>query len=324
MSVYKEPMTWLCQAIDSILCQTFSDFEFIIVCDNPYYEDGIMKLREYAEKDSRIRLMFNDENIGLTKSLNKALKIATGEYIARMDADDISFSERLEKQYSYLEANKNVIAVGTYAELIDENNQKTGVIKQPCDPKRIRDLTLWQSCLIHPSVLIRNFKGLCYNEDYRCSQDYELWTRLVKLGDLSNIDEILLKYRQSNNQISSAKSEEQDRCGLQATMAFAKSIDFEVSESDIKIVQELAAGKYEVKVVDFKNLILKIHEFNKHNKFINTSASLESLIGLFSRLLIQKGETLSIFPQLFFLCLKIKVNPAPHCYLALKLLLSRL
>ena len=105
MSVYKEPVEWLHESIDSILNQTFSGFEYIIICDNPEYEEGILLLKGYAKKDNRIRLIFNKENIGLTKSLNIGISIAQGDYIARMDADDISEAKRFEKQLDFFESN---------------------------------------------------------------------------------------------------------------------------------------------------------------------------------------------------------------------------
>lgn len=104
MSVYKEPIDWLCQSIDSILEQSYNYFEFIIVCDNPNYSVGIRVLNDYSNKDSRIKLLFNEVNIGLTRSLNKALALSQGEYIARMDADDIADKERFAQEVDYLES----------------------------------------------------------------------------------------------------------------------------------------------------------------------------------------------------------------------------
>ena len=89
MSIYKEPVEWMRQSIDSILNQTFTDFEFVIVNDNPIRSENRDILDEYSKKDFRIIVLSNDENIGLTKSLNKGLRISKGKYIARMDADDI-------------------------------------------------------------------------------------------------------------------------------------------------------------------------------------------------------------------------------------------
>ena len=113
MSVYNEPIDWMRQAIESILNQTYKDFEFIIVNDNPEREENQFVLNEYRNKDSRIIILCNEHNIGLTKSLNKGLTVANGEYIARMDADDIALPKRFEKQALYLAKNKNVFLCHT-------------------------------------------------------------------------------------------------------------------------------------------------------------------------------------------------------------------
>ena len=102
MSVYNEPVDWMRQAIESILNQTYKDFEFIIVNDNPEREENQLVLNEYRDKDSRISVLCNDQNIGLTKSLNKGLENANCEFVARMDADDIAFPDRLKLQLQYL------------------------------------------------------------------------------------------------------------------------------------------------------------------------------------------------------------------------------
>ena len=113
MSIYKEPIDWMILSIDSIIEQTYKDFEFIIINDNPERLDNTKLLEKYLKKDSRIKIVNNSENIGLTKSLNKGLAVSTGEYIARMDADDISLPTRFEKQIAFLESNPNVIVLGT-------------------------------------------------------------------------------------------------------------------------------------------------------------------------------------------------------------------
>ena len=101
MSIYSEEEEWIRESIDSILNQTFSDFEFIIINDNPNRDKNNSLLTEYTRIDNRIIIITNEENIGLTKSLNKGLEIARGKYIARMDADDISLPTRFEKQVDF-------------------------------------------------------------------------------------------------------------------------------------------------------------------------------------------------------------------------------
>ena len=102
MSVYNEPTEWITQSIDSILNQTFRDFEFIIINDNPEREENESLLNSYSQKDKRIVVIKNEQNLGLTKSLNIGINEAKGDYIVRMDADDYSFPERFEKQVQFM------------------------------------------------------------------------------------------------------------------------------------------------------------------------------------------------------------------------------
>lgn len=199
MSVYNEPQEWLHQSIYSILNQTFSDFEFIIICDNPVYKEGIELLREYAEKDSRVLIMYNEENIGLTKSLNKGLAIARGEYIARMDADDISKPERLEKQLNYFESHNDVDICGSNAKMFGSRN---GIIHCPQYNEQVA--LYLDNCFIHSAVMMKRVVAdLKYDEECKAAQDYELWFRAQQRGFVFyNIQEELVLYRVSEGQIT--------------------------------------------------------------------------------------------------------------------------
>ena len=209
MSVYKEPVEWLHQSIDSILCQTFKDFEFIIISDNPSYSEGNALLKDYADKDKRIIVVFNENNIGLTKSLNKGLAIAKGEYIARMDADDVSLPERFECQIGYMETHSGCSICGANFKYIGERDWEV---------KYKENLTknnlFLESPFAHPTVMIRtSFLGEAkYDENFRVSQDFELWSRL-SASDFyyHNIQTPLLYYRCSKNQIMSKSGGEQEK-----------------------------------------------------------------------------------------------------------------
>ena len=123
MACYNEEKEWVRESINSILGQSFDDFEYIIVLDNPNNK----LLRDYLEEikkiDDRIKLIINDKNEGLVSSLNKAIKYSTGEYIARMDSDDISMNNRLEIQYEYLENNPEISLISSKAIIINENGE---------------------------------------------------------------------------------------------------------------------------------------------------------------------------------------------------------
>ena len=149
MSVYSEPIEWIKQAIDSILNQTFTGFEFIIVNDNPSRTENRNLLSAYA--DERIHLISNSENVGLTKSLNFALALAKGKYIARMDADDISLPSRFLKQFEYLEAHPEIGVCGCNVETF---GSKRLVWTYPATHQEC--LLFFRSPFAHPAVMIRH------------------------------------------------------------------------------------------------------------------------------------------------------------------------
>ena len=212
MSIYNEPEKWARQAIESILSQTFSDFELIIINDNPGRAFNIELLKEYKNRDSRIVFINNDQNLGLTKSLNKGLKRAQGKYIARMDADDVAFSNRFKIQVDFLNRRKEIVAVGTFVQLFGKKNGFG--IRYKRDMKVARNSLLLGTPISHPSAMIRNEVirkyNIMYDESIKFAQDYKFWYELSKVGGITNIPKILLKYRKTNKQISSSNKEEQD------------------------------------------------------------------------------------------------------------------
>jgi len=212
MSVFNEPEVWLRESIESILNQTFNNFEFIIINDNPDSDSNKLIINEYKEKDNRIEIINNEENIGLTKSLNKGIEFANGEYIVRMDADDIALPTRIEEQVKYMVKNPEVIVCGTDISYFgNENVRKVKWIKYT--DRALKNRLFIDSCFAHPTVMIRKdvFENynILYNEDFISAQDYKLWVDLANKGKFYTIPKVLLKYRISKNQISKEKSEQQ-------------------------------------------------------------------------------------------------------------------
>lgn len=212
MSVFKEPIEWIKQSIESVLAQSYTDFEFIIINDNPNREDLKDFLEAEKKYDKRIKIFTNVKNIGLTKSLNYGLNLCKGKYIARMDADDISLPRRIEKQVAFLEKNTDVIVCGTNIEYFG----KTNVLKLKniySDDLDIRGQMLLDSGFAHPSVMIRrevmDNNSIKYDEDFRSSQDYKLWYDLSDYGKFANLSEVLLLYRLSPKQISKTSNSDQ-------------------------------------------------------------------------------------------------------------------
>jgi len=228
MSVFSEPENWLNKAIDSILNQTFKDFEFIIINDNPKRKENDLILKELQQKDSRVIVIKNKENIGLTKSLNKGLLEAKGKYIARMDADDISLPERLSRQFDFMENHKKVVACGSFISVFGKINRVDKSL--PTNYKQFKNILLIKNPLPHPTAFIRNEiiqkNKIKYNEKYKYSQDYGLWSELSKYGFLTNIPEVLLHYRVADNQISIKNKKEQTLC--------AQSIRLELLKRELK------------------------------------------------------------------------------------------
>lgn len=185
------------KAIDSILCQTLNDFEFIIINDGS--DDGTEKIIKLY-RDPRIICVNNGENIGQTRSLNKGIGLARGEYIARMDADDFSSSDRLLIQAEFMERNPKIAVTGSWMRLINEQGRSAGILTYPLAPNFIRLLLVNLinfPCIPHPAAMIRKeiFSKIgLYNERYAI-QDYDLWLRIAREYPIRNIPKVLLYYR---------------------------------------------------------------------------------------------------------------------------------
>ena len=199
MSVYNG-QKYLREAIDSILNQTFKDFEFLII-DDGSTDSSAEIIRSYT--DPRIRLIRNEKNIGLTRSLNKGLKLAKGEYIARMDADDISLPERFEKQVRFLDENKNVAVISSSVILVDSCGREVERWMLATDSDEIKRFFLRdQNQIAHPFSMYRKKcveKVGMYREEFEAAQDFDLWMRMIEQYDIANIREPLGRYRVGNN-----------------------------------------------------------------------------------------------------------------------------
>lgn len=197
MSAYNEE-EYVENSINSILEQSVSDFELIIVDDNS--SDQTPEIIKRFD-DSRISFIQNEENIGLPASLNVALEEATGAYVARMDADDISLSNRLEKQVAYLESHPHVHVVGSHTRLIGMNGEFLGVKSYPEGGRNEKQLKNQGPGVAHPSVMMRKSsleRVGNYREPFTYAQDLDLWVRMSrKFGEdfLQIIPEPLLEYR---------------------------------------------------------------------------------------------------------------------------------
>ena len=204
MSVYNGEK-YLVQAIDSILNQTYQNFEFIII-DDCSTDNSSHILQEYAQKDSRIKIIKKEKNIGIKgfiKNLNLGISIAKGKYIARMDADDISLPERFQKQVDFLENNPEITLVGAQLNLINEQNKITGEAIAALQHRDIVKRITSQIQLFHPVIMFRKDQNIQYREKFLYCEDYDLYLNLITQGKkLANLNEKLLNYRILANSIS--------------------------------------------------------------------------------------------------------------------------
>ncbi len=182
-------------AVRSIMSQTYKNLE-ILICDDCSKDKTFGILTDLAAEDNRISIIHNEMNLKLPKSLNKLIDMAKGEFIARMDADDVSLPERIEKEVLFLLEHTDYSIVGTNAYRVLQNR----IVGQFFVPTKNHDIQILKNYLavfIHPSVLIRTevLKKYKYNESYSYTQDFELWQRLLKENKGANLRQKLLYYR---------------------------------------------------------------------------------------------------------------------------------
>ena len=199
MPVYNSER-YLREAIDSILNQTFTDFEFIII-DDGSKDSSPDIVRSYTDK--RIRFYQNEHNMGVAATLNRGLDLATGEYIARMDSDDISMPERFEKQLTFMDRHPDVAVCATGIQIFGSQYARRIFSS---DAEQLKIDLLFNSCFAHPSVMMRSHlfcnKGYYYDNSFNKMEDYELWDRVSQRHALTSIPDVLLKYRMHPNQIT--------------------------------------------------------------------------------------------------------------------------
>lgn len=204
MPIYKTPPEYLKMSIESILAQTYKDFEFLILDDCPK-ENREDFVKSY--KDSRIRYIKNDYNMGISASRNKLLELATGEYLAIFDHDDISLPNRLEKEVAYLDANPDVGVVSSNVKFMIKNK----ITKYPTENSAIKT-ELINSCVVkHTAALIRKSvlqeNNIRYEAAYSPAEDYMLWIRLLGKTMFHNLPNVLVQYRDSAENTSHRQEE---------------------------------------------------------------------------------------------------------------------
>ncbi len=215
---------YVVDAIKSILEQPFHDFELIII-DDGSTDDSVDKISSFLF-DSRVRLHQNQKNIGLIESLNLGIGMSSGDYIARMDSDDISSLSRFEKQVNFLDNNFNYDVVGCWVDFFNESGI-LGTWRPPSDWKHVNIRLMFQSAVPHPGVMVRKtvFQDAMYDKNFVHTEDYALWCNLASRGiRITNLEEVLLSYRVHSKQTSNVFKKSQLESKKAIQKLYLKSI----------------------------------------------------------------------------------------------------
>lgn len=273
MSIYNETIEEIKLAIKSILNQSYSNLELIVIVDNPKYKDAIIFLKKIQEQDDRIKFICNKNNIGLAMSMNKAIEISEGKYIARMDADDISKNNRLELEYNYLINNDYDLVCCNYENIDEEGN----IIKKNStyfDDSQMNNLIYTTNIIHHPTVLMKKISVVSVGgyRDFPCAQDYDLWLRMKEKGSrFGMLKDVLFSYRIRKNSITSSKTFLQSITLNYILQLFKERIDTQkdsYSKDNYFLYVDMCEKKYQ-KYKENINKIQKIQKKESKNKIVN-------------------------------------------------------
>lgn len=234
MTVYNSEK-YIARAIESILNQTFTDFEFIIIDDQS--SDKTREIIEfYRQKDKRLVFFKNENNLGIIPNRNKLISLAKGKYIAWQDADDISLNYRIEKLFKFLEANLAVGICGGWLKFFNDSQNTLGVRKYKTDDSFLRKTIFRYSPVAQPAAMIRKealTKAGSYDENLLVAEDLDMSFRIGENYKFANLPEVLVKYRQQNKSITFKKLKELEKNTLKIRLKFARNKNYQFCLSDL-------------------------------------------------------------------------------------------
>ena len=263
MSVYNGE-TYLKEAIESVINQTFKNWELIIINDCSVDSTGEI-LADFAAKDERIKVHSNEVNLKLPTSLNKAISLCEGKYIARMDADDICLSDRFEKQYKFMEENSDIMLSSCRFMTVKNGVYASGGAGGRCDDRALRAMLLVTNPILHPGVIAKAevMKKLNYDTTLTCTEDLELWTRMaIENYKMAILPECLLIYRLHDKQITSTTLERQHTEVLKIQQKYYGTL---LKEMDEEMQKFYISGVYFKESID-------IHRFLEYAKWLRNAA----------------------------------------------------
>lgn len=272
MCVYNTQQDYLIEAVNSILNQTYKNFEFLIVDDcskEDLFTDDIFK-------DKRITILRNKENHGPSYSRNKALQIAKGEYVAIMDSDDISYPNRFEKQVKFLEENQNVVACGTWFKYFGIKNHEVKLIID--DNEYYRCCLLFNNAptLLNPSVMLRRKtlidKNILWKDELRLGEDYLMWVQLSEIGIVTNLKEVLINYRTHESQATASKNRKKINRNTWIIQKYQLDrVGITLSEEDYKLISITKVDSIK-KLIKINDIINTIIDANKKTKYYDINS----------------------------------------------------
>jgi len=271
---------YLSEAVSSVLCQTFRDFELLVINDGS--TDQSVTIIESAH-DPRIRIIHNEVNKGLIYSLNRGLDLARGEYIARMDCDDISLPTRLAKQVDFMRARPEVGISGTWIEV---KGGKTYVMRYPLESESIRCDMLFYCAIAHPSAILRREiikrHRLYFDQSYVHAEDYELWVRaLLEKVKFSNYPEVLVRYRLRRDLARTKLGRDQLVTASKIRRNQLANMGFEVQDEDLWIHEGVSTCQIPRDKANFdkaEKWLLGLREGNRERR-IYAERELDEAIG---------------------------------------------
>jgi glycosyltransferase involved in cell wall biosynthesis len=224
------------EAVKSILTQSFTDFELLII-DDGSTDSSMAELAGIA--DPRVRLEKNEKNLGLIATLNRGLELARGEFVARMDADDLSLPTRLEKQVTFLREHPEIGVCGTATETFGFGSPQINTYLQTHE--QLTTLLVFNSCLSHPSIMFRkSIADLRYDADFKHAEDYELWTRLMTQTRFVSLPEVLLKYRIHAAQVTSKQRDAVREMAMRVRRNVIARLDLSPTREEMQVHNQLS------------------------------------------------------------------------------------
>ena len=310
MSVYNGEK-YLDEAIESILNQTYKDFEFIIINDGST-DKSLEIIEKYKNQDDRI-ILISRENKGLVASLNEGIELAKGKYIARMDADDISLPKRFEVQVEFMEKNIDIGVCGTWVEVFGEDRKDT-LWKMPPTDEELKPRLLFSVTFAHPSVMMRkelvDKHGLKYKEQYKHAEDYKFWLDFSKHTKFANIPKKLFRYRYLETSVSRVADNAKDEQRYKTISSIFKEV---LDELGVKNTEEenrlhftlglnerIANEDIDLKFLNsYLNKLIEANKSSKvfHQKYLEQFLAKKFLIVVYYKI---KKKDFSFFSAVFY------------------------